>query len=53
MCLQCHGNPNAEIKPETYTALKALYPNDKATGYDVDQVRGIWSISFEKTRSNE
>ena len=53
MCLQCHGNPNAEIKPETYKTLNALYPNDKATGYDVDQVRGIWSISFEKTISNE
>lgn len=53
MCLQCHGNANAEIKPETYKVLKALYPNDNATGYNIDQVRGIWSISFEKIESNE
>lgn len=53
MCLQCHGAPNAELQSETYKALKKLYPSDQATGYDVDQVRGIWSISFNKTKNNE
>lgn len=46
MCLQCHGTPNEQIKPITLKKITALYPKDMATGYDVDQVRGIWSISF-------
>ncbi len=48
MCLQCHGKPNKNIKPETLKLLSNLYPNDKATGYDENQVRGIWSIQIKK-----
>lgn len=48
MCLQCHGKPDKEVKPEILAALKELYPKDMAQGYDVDQVRGVWSISFKK-----
>lgn len=48
LCLQCHGKPKKEIKRETLKSLKALYPNDKAIGYDVNEVRGIWSITFDK-----
>lgn len=46
MCLQCHGNPNEQIEPETMTVLKNLYPKDKAIGYGTNEVRGIWSINF-------
>lgn len=48
LCLQCHGTLNTELEPGTYKAIKGLYPNDKAIGYKVNQVRGIWSISFNK-----
>ena len=48
MCLQCHGTPNEQVTSETLSALKALYPSDKALGYDVNEVRGIWSIVFDK-----
>ncbi|MBT8298701.1 MAG: DUF3365 domain-containing protein [Maribacter sp.] len=48
MCLQCHGTPNEQITSSTLNTLKKLYPKDKATGYDVGQVRGIWSIHFAK-----
>lgn len=48
MCLQCHGTLSNEIKSDTYKTIKGLYPNDKAIGYDVNQVRGIWSITFDK-----
>lgn len=47
MCLQCHGKPNKQIKPTTLEKLAELYPNDKAKGYDVNAVRGIWSITFK------
>lgn len=46
LCLQCHGTPNTQVMPETMTALNKLYPNDMALGYDVNQVRGMWSIEF-------
>jgi len=48
MCLQCHGTENNQIKPDVYKTIKALYPLDQAIGYDENQIRGIWSISFEK-----
>ncbi|MCM4172660.1 DUF3365 domain-containing protein [Arenibacter sp. TNZ] len=50
MCLQCHGKPNEQIKPTTLAALRKLYPEDKAVGYDVNEVRGIWSVVFDKNK---
>ena len=49
MCLQCHGKSN-EIKPEVLKKIKILYPNDIATGYSENEVRGIWSITFNKKK---
>ncbi|XMO87046.1 DUF3365 domain-containing protein [Algibacter sp. AS12] len=48
MCLQCHGKPNETLKPSTLKTIRNLYPKDKAIGYDVNEVRGIWSITFDK-----
>jgi len=48
MCLKCHGTPNTEINQTTLLSLKDLYPTDKAVGYSKNQVRGIWSIQFQK-----
>ncbi len=48
MCLQCHGKTNADIEPEVLQTILSLYPNDKATGYDVNEVRGIWSITYDQ-----
>ncbi|WP_299336279.1 DUF3365 domain-containing protein [uncultured Psychroserpens sp.] len=48
MCLQCHGKPKTMINVETLNTIAKLYPKDKAIGYDINEVRGIWSVSFEK-----
>jgi cytochrome c553 len=48
MCLQCHGKIEADIQPEVVNILKSKYPNDKAVGYTTNEVRGIWSIAFDK-----
>ncbi len=48
MCLQCHGVPNEKVTGETLSTLKALYPKDQALGYNENQVRGVWSIVFDK-----
>lgn len=50
MCLQCHGKPNEQVKPTTMATLRKLYPEDKAVGYSVNEVRGIWSVIFDKNR---
>jgi len=44
-CLQCHG-PVETIQPETYQKLQTLYPNDKATGYGLNELRGLWRIEL-------
>lgn len=48
MCLQCHGEVGQEVADETYKTIKLKYPEDLAVGYDVNQVRGIWHITFQK-----
>lgn len=47
LCMHCHGKPNEQILPETLPVLKKLYPEDMAIGYDVNEVRGMWSIEFD------
>lgn len=47
MCLQCHGKPS-NMEPSTLKELTVLYPKDKALGYDVNEVRGIWKVTFDK-----
>jgi len=39
LCLSCHGTPD-KIAPEVQARLKALYPDDKAIGYELKQIRG-------------
>ena len=46
MCLQCHGIPNEQIRPETLQILQNLYPEDLAQGYHTNDVRGMWYIKF-------
>ncbi len=45
LCLQCHG-PHDSLQAELLQKLTVLYPDDKATGYSLNEVRGIWSIAF-------
>ncbi len=42
LCLTCHGT---ELTSETKRALKYYYPNDKATGYKLGQIRGAFSLT--------
>lgn len=43
LCLSCHGSGET-IPAEVADKLHALYPNDKATGYAVGQIRGALTI---------
>ena len=46
ICLQCHGELGKDVTPETSAAIQKLYPEDKATGYQLGDLRGLWSITF-------
>jgi len=42
-CLLCHGKTE-NITPEVKAKLEEVYPKDLATGYEINQVRGIVSV---------
>jgi hypothetical protein len=44
LCTQCHG-PVDKLSPAVVAQLKALYPDDRATGYSVGQIRGAMTLS--------
>lgn len=48
VCLTCHGNAK-NMQPELVSVLDSLYPDDKAKGYAVDELRGIWSVKFKNS----
>jgi len=48
LCLQCHGKVGVDIREADYTLIRELYPNDKATGYEPGELRGMWSITFQQ-----
>lgn len=41
MCLACHGT---DIKPDVRAELTRYYPDDKATGYRLGELRGAFSL---------
>ncbi|NNF33756.1 MAG: DUF3365 domain-containing protein [Saprospiraceae bacterium] len=50
LCIQCHGNKSTDITESTLAELNRLYPEDKATGYGVNELRGIWVVELDKIR---
>lgn len=46
MCLNCHGTPLTNIDQKVAQIINDKYPYDKAIGYNENEVRGIWSITF-------
>ena len=47
MCLQCHGQTDKDISPNTLSKIRELYPDDLAVGYTSDELRGIWVIEMD------
>jgi hypothetical protein len=45
-CLNCHGN-ESQISKEVAEVLKEKYPNDKAIGYKIGDLRGAISVVKE------
>jgi hypothetical protein len=45
-CLKCHGQPGSDIDVATFDKINGLYPADLATGYKLNDFRGLWKIEF-------
>ncbi len=48
MCLNCHGDLQAQVKPEILKAIQQFYPNDMAIGYKEGDLRGMWHLVFRQ-----
>jgi len=50
LCLQCHGAPGREIASATAEAIGQKYPQDRATGFRMGDLRGLWKVEFPVER---
>lgn len=48
VCLNCHGAVGTTLSKENNELITSLYPDDKATGYQLNEFRGMWSIILDK-----
>jgi len=48
LCLTCHGTFENGLLEETKEFIKSKYPEDQATGYNIGDLRGMWSITISK-----
>lgn len=48
LCQKCHGKIGDSLNEQDYKTIQHLYPQDKAIGYEPDDLRGMWSITFAK-----
>lgn len=45
-CIQCHGGKE-NISESTQKIISEKYPNDKAIGYQINDMRGMWKIKLK------
>lgn len=48
-CLACHGNADS-LDPAVAEAIAALYPDDRATGYEIGDLRGVVRVTVSPDR---
>jgi hypothetical protein len=46
VCLKCHGNPE-KMEKDVKAAIAERYENDQATGFKLEDLRGILTVSLE------
>jgi len=44
-CLKCHGS-RAELDALALTEIRKHYPGDKATGFQMGDLRGLWKLTY-------
>ena len=43
LCLACHGET---LTPDVATQIETMYPQDKATGFVIDELRGVYWVEY-------
>ncbi len=43
LCLACHGET---LAPDVAAQIKSMYPQDEATGFKVDELRGVYWVEY-------
>lgn len=46
LCLKCHGEPGKDLATENVAVIQRLYPQDRATGFKLGDLRGAWRIDI-------
>lgn len=46
-CLKCHGTAGLELDSAAYAAIAEYYPDDAAIGYELGELRGMWSVRWK------
>lgn len=46
-CLKCHGTTGLDLDSNAFAAISQRYPEDAATGYQLGEFRGMWSIRWK------
>ncbi len=49
-CLNCHGKVGETLQADHAQLLKRHYPADSATGYQLHEFRGMWSIKLPTSK---
>ncbi|WP_339697783.1 DUF3365 domain-containing protein [Algoriphagus aquimarinus] len=47
-CLSCHGDPQKDIETGVLSKIDSIYPRDLARGFEVGDLRGMWSLKIPK-----
>ena len=47
-CLKCHGIKGETADASALDAIAARYPADEATGYQLGELRGMWSVRWPR-----
>ena len=43
LCLACHGD---NLAPDVATQIRVMYPEDEATGFKLDDLRGVYWVEY-------
>ena len=47
-CLACHGSETNDIEKGVLSKIDSIYTDDKAKGFSVGDLRGMWSLKIPK-----
>jgi hypothetical protein len=43
LCLACHGS---DLAPDVAEQIQGMYPDDEATGFELDDLRGVYWVEY-------